>query len=93
MFDKTKEHAKIEEIGNGDEMYFRKLVLLIVCFVFILFLFVVVLGTSSVDSNTKSTAYYEYITIDGMPCIQNQNRRVLSCDWSLWDGTRDDLGE
>lgn len=47
----------------------------------------VVVACGSSDSDVLTSHAYNYVIIDGMPCLQGYRR--LSCDWSYWTGSID----
>lgn len=47
----------------------------------------------AVNSPENSISYnYEYIIVDGMPCLINEvyKQGAMTCDWSKWDGQVED---
>ena len=77
--------GKIFDMNNTLERAAFTLIGAVILLVFVIGLFALGSDTTSVPS---SDARYEYVVIDGVPCLQI-NSAVVTCDWDSWQGTVD----
>lgn len=59
---------------------------MLVCF--ILLMVSPLTGSASENASDINNPFYDYVVIDGMPCLTFRGQ-PLTCDWDSWHGTVD----
>ena len=55
---------------------------------FILLMTSPLMGSASENTSDINSPFYDYVVIDGMPCLTFRGQ-PLTCDWTSWQGTVD----